>query len=254
MNDVPQLLEYPVRVGVAHKWESLSKRRESKAMLRRSLLLRKEQHSAADLPLFKCRVGLSGVCQWIRAIDSDGKFSLLYPSCKLLEVVGGFLDVRETICASQKQRAFFLESHQIEWGHVSAGLPIDHQVSRRSETIEVRLKRILADAVKHNADSPASCHASRFFCNINLLRNDDVIRTGFPHKFFLFLGRGNADDESAANLRHLAKQESNSSGRSLDQAPVSRLDRVNKMREYISQKPLVHSCRRLFESDALLYG
>src|SRR5260370_36979908 len=113
-------------------------------------------------------MSLSGVCQRIGAIDSDGKFSLLYPTHKLLEVVRVLLDVRKAVRACKKQRAFFLKSHQIEGRHVPAGLSIDHQVACGSETIQVPLKRILADAVKHNADSPAFRHASRFLRDISL--------------------------------------------------------------------------------------
>src|SRR6266849_2138948 len=218
------------------------------------LLLGKEQHSAADLPPFKRCVGLRGVCQRIGAIDSDGQFSQSNPGFKLLEVVRVLLDVRKAVRACKKQRAFFLESHQIEGRHVPAGLSIDHQVACGSETVKVRLKRILADAVKHNADSPALRHASRFLGDVGLFRNDDLISASFPHKFCLSLGRRNSDDSSPANLRHLTQQQAYSSGRCLDQAPVSRLDRVDKMREDISQKSLVHSRRRLFEIDALWYG
>src|SRR4030088_676643 len=61
-----------------------------------SRLLRKKQHSAADLPSFKRRMGLSRVCQRVGAIDSDGKFSLLDPGHKLPEVVRVLLHVRQT--------------------------------------------------------------------------------------------------------------------------------------------------------------
>jgi len=89
----------------------------------------------------------------------------------------------------RNSEAFFLESHQIERRHISAGLSIDHQVARGSEAIQIRRKRILANAVKHNADSSAFRDASRFLGDIRLFRNDDLIRAGFPHKFRFFLGR-----------------------------------------------------------------
>src|SRR5216684_160106 len=217
------------------------------------LLLGKEQHSAADLPPFKRRMSLSGVRQRIGAIDSDGQFSQSNPGFKLLEVVRVLLYVRKAVRACKKQRAFFLECHQIEGRHVPAGLSIDHQVACGSETIQVLLKRIFADAVKHNADSPAFRHASRFLGDVGLFRNDDLISAGFPHKFCLSLGRRNSDDSSPANLRHLTQQQAYSSGRCLDQAPVSRLDRVDKMRKYVSEESLVHPCRCLLEINALRY-
>jgi hypothetical protein len=86
-----------------------------------------------------------------------------------------------------------------------------------------------------------------------LFGNDDLHSAGFPHKFGFFLGGGNADDPSAANLCHLTEQQTDSSGRCLDQAPVSRLDRVDKMRECVHQESLVHPCRRLLETDAVWY-
>jgi hypothetical protein len=66
------------------------------------LLLWEKQHPAADLPLFERCMGLSSICQRVRAIDPDGKLPLLYPGHKPLEVLRILLDVRETIRARKK--------------------------------------------------------------------------------------------------------------------------------------------------------
>jgi len=47
-------------------------------------------------------MGQNGVRQGIGSIDSDEKFSLLYPGYKLPKVVRIFLDIRKAIRACQK--------------------------------------------------------------------------------------------------------------------------------------------------------
>src|ERR1700737_1589332 len=129
-------------------------------------MLWKKQHWAADLPLFERCVSLSGICQRIGAVDPDGNLSLLYPRHKPLKIVRVFLEIREAVRTRKKQRAFFLESHQINGRNVAAGLSVDHQIASGSKTIQIRLKRIFPYAVIHNANSPALCYTFRFLGDI----------------------------------------------------------------------------------------
>jgi hypothetical protein len=48
----------------------------------------KKQHSTADLPLFKRRMGLSGLRQWV--VNNSGRdLPLLHPSDELLQWLSG---------------------------------------------------------------------------------------------------------------------------------------------------------------------
>src|SRR5580658_9761092 len=211
----------------------------------------KKQYPAADLPLLKGRMRLGRIRHRISAVDSDGKFPLLFPVNEMLQVVRIFLEVGTAVRASEKQRSFFLQPHKIKRRHIPAGLAIYYEISTRRQAIEARLKGISADAVVNHADASPPGHPSRFLRNVRLLGNDNLVRASLSNKLGLLRRRRNPNHPSLADLCHLAKQKSNASRRCLDQAPVSRFHRVGKMGERISQKSLVHSRRCLLGVDAV---
>src|SRR5271155_800961 len=92
----------------------------------------KKQYPAADLPLLKRRMCLGRIRYRIRAVDSNGKFPLLYPVNEMLQVVRIFLEVGTSVGAGEKHRSLFLQPHKIKRRHVSTRLTVNHEVSARS--------------------------------------------------------------------------------------------------------------------------
>src|SRR5713226_506635 len=176
-----------------------------------ALRLWNKQHPAANLPLFERSMGLSSIGERVGAINPDGKLPLPYPGDELLQVMRVLLEIGEAIRAREKQRAFFLERHQVERRNVSTRLPVDHQVTSESKAIEARRKCVFPNPVIDNVHPATLGNASGFLGNISLSGNDYLIGAGLSHKFLFLLARGHADHPSLANLCHLTEQEPNPS-------------------------------------------
>src|SRR5437879_2474435 len=84
---------------------------------------RKEQDAAADCALLEGFVGFGGFGERISAIDAHRDVLLLNPLHELLNVARIFVDPGKGIGAREKDRAFFLQTHDVEGRHVAADCP-----------------------------------------------------------------------------------------------------------------------------------
>src|SRR5579864_6762386 len=218
--------------------------------LARSIKLGKKQEPPAYLAVFESSMGSAGLSQRISASNLDGEFSFLDPGHESLKVMRIFLEVRQSVGASHKQRSFFLQGHQVKGWHISAGLSVNHEVSGRSQAIEADRECIFADAVVDDAHASAFSDPSGFLRDVGLRGHDDGVCACSFYKSGFVRSRGYANHPPAADFRHLTKQESEATGCGLNQAPVAGFDGIGKMSEGVGEEALIHSRRRLLERDS----
>src|SRR5262249_46521818 len=84
-----------------------------------------------------------------------------------------------------------------------------------------------------------------------LVGKDNLISTCFLRSLPFLSRRSYADDPGSSQFRHLAQQKSNPTGCGLDQAPIARLDRIGRVGEFVSDKPLRQPSRRHFKANVI---
>src|SRR5262249_14653061 len=95
------------------------------------------------------------------------------------------------------------ELRQVEWRHWAAGLPVEHHVTPRRQTIEAFFEGRLGDRIIDDLH-PLSIRKALYLSLEILLRIENhLICAGFFGQFRLVLRRYRAEDPRAAPLGHL---------------------------------------------------